>query len=292
MKTELDKNTLRTAFERSALSYDKSAVLQREIGERMLERLDLIKLQPAVIVDVGCGTGYCTQALARRYRKARVVGVDIAHAMAQYARSKIGWFGRERYVCADAEGLPMPDNSVDLLFSSLALQWCEPSEAFKEFYRVLRPGGLLMFSSFGPDTLHELRHAWHSVDELTHVHEFIDMHDLGDTLLHTRFADPVMDMEHFTLTYADVMALMRDLKNLGAHNAARDRMHGLTGKQRFTRFKQAYQARATDGRIPATYEVVYGHAWVPQAKPPARATAGSEVVVPVNRIGRRGGGGG
>lgn len=281
MVTVLDKKQLRRSFARAAQSYDANAVLQREIAERMLERLQWIKLRPAVVLDVGSGTGYCTRALVKHYPRARVLGMDIAPAMSRVAQAKRGWRGRERYISADAETLPLADASVDLVFSSLAVQWCEPARVFQECYRVLRPGGLLLFSSFGPDTLRELRHAWRDVDRQAHVHEFIDMHDLGDVLLHTRFADPVMDMENVLLTYGDVMSLLRDLKGIGANNAARERATGLMGKQHFARFCRAYEAQAQDGRIPATYEVVYGHAWVPDPKPPVRSQTESQRVIPV-----------
>jgi malonyl-CoA O-methyltransferase len=293
----VDKKQMRGAFQRAAASYDAAAVLQREIADRLLARLALIKLVPARILDAGCGTGYCTRALAQRYPRAQVLGLDIATAMTARAQNINGprsplarWRRRDRYVCGDAESLPLASASVDMVFSNLAMQWCDPQVVFAEFLRVLRPGGLLMFTSFGPDTLRELRNAWATVDDTPHVHGFIDMHDLGDALMRTQFAEPVMDMEHITLTYADVLSVMRDLKAIGAHNVARGRSTGLLGKQRYGRFVAAYESRRlTSGRIPATYEVVYGHAWAPLADSGrgAASTDGS-VRIPVARIGRRG----
>jgi len=266
----LDKRAVRAAFARAASSYDAHAVLQREIGERLIARLDYIRLEPGTILDVGCGTGAPTRALSRRYPAAKVIGVDLVSAMTRAARLRgarlpfgLGraW-GRERYVCADAERLPFAPASFDLVFSNLTFQWCDPDTVFRECRRVLRPGGLLLFSSFGPDTLKELRAAWRAVDEGAHVHDFIDMHDLGDALVRARLSDPVMDAEILTLTYADVGVVLRDLKAIGAHNAAHDRHAALTGKARFARFRTAYETyRRADGRLPATYEVVYGHAW-------------------------------
>jgi malonyl-CoA O-methyltransferase len=283
----LDKVQMRVALERAAATYDAAAVLQREIAERMLERLDLIKCRPRRILDVGCGTGHCSRALERRYRRARIIGVDIAYAMARAGQMRTRWRNRQRFVCADAEALPLADGSVDMVVSNLTLQWCDPDAVLREFARVLRPGGVVMFTSFGPDTLCELRAAWQTVDERPHVHAFLDMHDLGDAVLRAGLADPVMDVEHFTLTYPDVLTLLRDLKNLGAHNVIRTRNRGLTGKRSFAGFRSAYEAQARDGLIPATYEAVYGHAWAATA-PVARARADRSVSIPLAGIGRRG----
>lgn len=259
----LDRASLRASFARAAPTYDAVAVLQREIADRLLERLDLLRSTPNVVVDAGCGTGYCTRALKRRYPRAQVIGLDLSVTMLQVARGRRGWWRRERLVCGDIESLPMASQSADMIFSNLTLQWCNLPRAFGEFARVLRPGGVLMFTSFGPDTLKELRAAWQSVDRSPHVHTFMDMHNVGDALVQARLAEPVMDVERITMAYPDVFTLMRDLKGLGAHNAATGRIRGLTGKGQFGRFRTAYESLAENGRIPATYEVVFGHAWAP-----------------------------
>lgn len=282
----LDKRRLRASFERAAQTYDEVAVLQRTIAERLLERLDVVKLRPTVVLDAGCGTGYVTRALARRYPRAQHLALDIAESMVRQARRGFGWrrlFLRPPlHVCGDAEALPLASASVDMIVSNLALQWCAAPAALAEFRRVLRPGGLLMFTSFGPDTLTELRRAWHAADDRPHVHGFLDMHDLGDLLLRAGFADPVLDVERLTLTYGEVMDVLRDLKRLGAHNAAVQRARGLTGKRQFARFRAAYETMRAGGRIPATYETVYGHAWAPESAPAAGVTT-----VPVASIQRR-----
>lgn len=287
----LDKRSLRHAFERAAESYDEAAVLQRAIADRMLARLDVVRRVPVSVLDVGSGTGYVARALQRRYPRAHLTAADLAHAMVRQARARTRWrrwFARTpgAFACADLERLPFADASFDLVVSNLTLQWCDPPAVFAECRRVLRPGGLFLFTSFGPDTLAELRAAWQAVDERPHVHGFADMHVLGDLLLRAGFAEPVLDVERFTLTYADVLGVLRDLKRLGAHNAARTRARGLTGKQAFTRFRQAYEGMRTDGRIPATYEAVYALAWAPDTHAPAR-TADGAVAIPVADIGRR-----
>lgn len=291
--TPLDKRSVRAAFQRAAASYDSAAVLQREVADRLIERLDLIKIEPYRVLDVGSGTGYCTRALASRYRRAQVLGVDIAPAMTVEAARRSrrvllpGHGRRPRYVCCDAERLPVAAHSVDMVISNLALQWCNPDAAFAEFARVLRPGGLLMFTSFGPDTLRELRAAWLTVDNVPHVHDFIDMHDLGDALVRARLAEPVMDVERLTVTYARVLDVLRDLKAIGAHNAAQARTPGLTGKRRFGAFRAAYEAMAVpDGRIPVSYEVIHGHAWAPSRQVEGERRAGTPIAVPLTRLGR------
>lgn len=268
----LDKRLVRLAFERAAPGYDAAAVLQREVGERMLSRLDYVRQQPARILDAGCGTGVATAALQARYPAAALYALDLALAMATRARARSGWLQRLRgraahALCADIEQLPLRAKSVDLLWSNLALQWVnEPLHAFTEFRRVLAPGGLLMFSTFGPDTLKELRAAYAESDRHTHVNRFIDMHDLGDQLLAAGFAEPVMDMECLTLTYADVRSLMRDLKAIGAHNVTQGRPQGMSARATLAAVERNYERWRHDGRLPATFEVIYGHAWAPQPR--------------------------
>ncbi len=265
----IDRDWIRRSFDRAAASYDQAAVLQREVAGRLAERLELIRLNPDMILDVGSGTGYGSDLLRKRYPAARLINLDFAPAMLRRARAKAPWLerwrGRRAYVCADAMALPLADASVDMIFSSLVLQWCDDLDAvFGEFRRVLRPGGLLMFATLGPDTLKELRASWAVVDGYSHVSRFLDMHDIGDAMVRARLADPVMDVEHIRLTYAEVKDLMRDLKSLGSRNATRGRSSGMTGRRRLRAMIQAYEQFRCDGVLPATYEVAYGHAWAPE----------------------------
>ncbi|MBN3003999.1 malonyl-ACP O-methyltransferase BioC [Chromobacterium alkanivorans] len=267
-----DKARVRASFEKAAASYDSAAVLQREVSDRMSERLDYIKFQPQVVLDAGAGTGYGSAQLRARYPDARVVELDLAQAMLQASRAKqqsgdgllkkLFRPSQPWQVVADVERLPLADASVNMIWSSLTIQWVNvPDSVFAEFRRVLKPEGMLMFSTLGPDTLHELRGAFAGVDRATHVNQFIDMHDLGDALMRAGFAEPVMDMEKIVLTYGRAREVMADLKAIGAHNATSGRGRGLMGKHAWQRVEAAYEALRRDGKLPATYEVVYGHAW-------------------------------
>lgn len=265
---------MRSAFERASSSYDQAAVLQREISSRMLLRLEYIKYQPDVILDAGSGTGYGSQQLLKHYPGKRLIAMDIAQAMLLQARPNLNWWQRllpitphHYYVCADIEQIPLKQESIGLIWSNLALQWCNDLEhTFAEMHRVLKIDGLLMFSTFGPDTLKELRHSFAQADSSSHVNHFIDMHDIGDLLLHSGFAEPVMDMEYITMTYSDVLNIMRDLKSIGAHNVTQGRQSGLMGKAAWRKALSAYDKLRIDGKYPVTFEVIYGHAW----KPPSR----------------------
>lgn len=259
----IDKHRARLAFSKAANRYDQAAILQLEVGQRMLERLDYVKLQPQRILDIGCGTGRHTNNLLKRYPKADIVGLDFALPMLRQTQRKGRWLRRPKCVCADLDQLPFAGQSFDLIFSNMAMQWStQLAEAFSQIHQLLKPEGLLMFSSLGPDTLFELRQAWQQVDQAEHIHQFVDMHDYGDMLMQARFAEPVMDMERIVMTYQDAAQLMRDLKEIGANNAAGNRSTGLTGRGQLQALKKAYeQFRDADGRLPATYEVIYGHAW-------------------------------
>jgi malonyl-CoA O-methyltransferase len=278
----IDKDSARRSFEKAAANYDRVAVLQREIADRMLERLDYVRVDSRLVLDLGAGTGYAIDGLQKRFRKSGVLALDFALRMLLQAQRRGSWLNRPRCICADAEALPLADASVDVVFSNATFQWCNDiHKAFAECLRVLRPGGLLMFSTFGPDTLHELREAWSAADGFSHVSPFLDMHDVGDALMRVRFADPVIDAERLTVTYERVRDLMRDLKILGAHNATSDRPRGLTGRRRLAAVEQAYEVHRRDGRLPASYEVVYGHAWAPEQR---RVEGG--VSIPVSAIRR------
>jgi malonyl-CoA O-methyltransferase len=269
----IDKKQLRRAFSRAAAQYDAAAVLQREVCNRMLEKLDCVKLQPSSILDAGCGTGWGTRQLVQRYPAARMVALDMALGMLELTREQGGWWrkllggGRQVQVCADIEALPLAAGSMDMVWSNLTLQWCNVlPDALRGLHRVLRKDGLLMFSTFGPDTLHELRSAFSGVDGHSHVNRFFDMHDIGDMLVAAGFGDPVMEMEKLTLTYNDVKGVMQDLRSIGANNATAGRAQGMMGKAAWRRVVENYERFRCDGKLPATFEIIYGHAWKPEPR--------------------------
>jgi malonyl-CoA O-methyltransferase len=281
--SEIDHALVRRHFSRAAPGYAAAAVLAREVERRMLERLDYVRLEPRCIVDAGCGPGAGLRELGRRYPQAQCIGIDAAEAMLRMAQSALGLkqralalLGRrvQRLVCADMRAMPLADASCDMLWSNFGLAFTgEPQAALREFSRVLRPGGLLMFSAYGPDTLRELRAAFAESDGRAHVHDFADMHDLGDMLAGNGFATPVMDMEMLTLTYDSVAALGRDLRASGQANALVSRHRGLTGKHAWRRMLAAYERarQGDDGRLTASFEVVYGHAWKAAPRTPGPA---------------------
>jgi len=262
----IDKARVRASFNRAANTYDAAAVLQKQVREEMLSRLDLIKIAPQAILDAGCGTGYGSYSLQKRFKKSQVISLDLAFGMLQKTEAqrpilhKI--FGKKALVCADIENLPIAEARMNLVWSNLALQWCNDlDKSFAEAMRVLQPNGLYIFSTFGPDTLKELRAATSNGN--THVSRFIDMHDIGDALSRAGFSAPVLDVEHYTLTYDNVKNVMLDLKAIGAHNATVGRGRGLTGKGFLSHLNTQYEQFRVNGKLPATFEVIYGHAWKP-----------------------------
>lgn len=267
MKQFLDRQRIRKAFDRSADSYDQAAVLQKEVCSRLLEKLDVVTLQPKWILDAGTGTGEAVKPLQKRFKKADLVLLDLSERMLERAVKQGTFFRKPFAVCGDIEALPFSGQTFDLVFSNLAMQWCNDiGVVLAEFKRVLRPGGLLVFTTFGPDTLKELRASWQKVDDAVHVNTFLDMHDIGDALLQAGYAEPVMESEMITVNYREVGTLMQDLRDIGANVTATGHRQGLLTRNMLTKLEQAYEAYREDDALPATYEIIYGHAWMPAAK--------------------------
>ncbi len=240
----------------------------------MQERLDFVKVEPKRILDLGCSLGGSFPGLTVRYPGAEVIGLDVAPAMLRTDRAPRAawqrWLGIGKStdplrLAADAANLPLRSRSTAIVWSNLLLHWLDdPIPALAEAHRVLEVGGLLMFSTLGPDTLKELRTAF--ADGYAHTQRFADMHDLGDMLVGCGFADPVMDMEVITLTYDDLDAMFAELRAAGSSCAMKARRHGMTGRKSWESGKAAYEAMRKDGRLPATFEVIYGHAWKAESK--------------------------
>jgi len=290
-----DSHHIRRAFGRAADSYQDAADLQREVEGWLLESLMYLDdTVPATVVDLGSGPGHASAEMRRRWPKARIVAVDLALPMLQRLDPRAGGglaggLGLRRgidRVCGDAAALPLADGSVDVLFSNLCLQWVEDLQAaFAGFRRVLKPGGLLLLSTFGHDTLQELRAAFAEADEAPHVSPFTTIANFGDALMHAGFRDPVIDRDMLVRGYDDLPGLMRELRALGATNALARRRRTLTGRARFARAAAAYgPLRMDDGRLPASWEVVTAMAWAPEPGAPIRL-GGEEVInFPANRI--------
>ena len=247
-------SSIRNNFNSASSNYDDNAFLQNEIANRLAEKLKVISIKPQTIIDLGSGTGLLSNKTAEIFPNANLVCVD-------FAQKSLLKNPQNLKVCANAYELPFASNSVDFIVSNLMMQWCPDLKTlFNECFRVLKPQGLFLFTTFGPDTLKELKRSWSAVDSSAHVNNFIDMHDIGDQMLQSGFQSPIMEMENITLTYEKVLDLMHDLKSIGAQNVS-DRSKTLTGKTKFKKMIEMYESYRSDGKLPATYEVIYGHAW-------------------------------
>ncbi|MFN2380932.1 MAG: malonyl-ACP O-methyltransferase BioC [Guyparkeria sp.] len=270
-----DLRRVRDRFNRAAADYDRHAAVQREIGRRLDERFDWLKLDPGRVLDLGAGTGQMVRAMRERYPEADVVGLDLADNMLRELPRQRWWSRHRGGVAADMHALPLKGGSMDVVVSNFAVQWSDrPAALFGEVARVSASGAPFAFTTLGPDSLQEIRRAWAEVDPSPHVHQFLDMHDLGDALVGAMLADPVMDRETVTVTYPTVEALLADLRGVGVGNAQAGRSAGMTGPRAWRRFREALAAQAIDGRIPLSYEIVYGLAWGTGVSPVAESPHG------------------
>ena len=286
----LDRRAVAHAFDRASASYDAAAALQERVRNELLQRLAELKLAPASVLDLGAGTGHASRALKRRYPKALTVAADIAPGMLMRAKAQSRWLRRFERVRADAYSLPFRDGCFDLVFSSLMLQWCDDLDAvFAEIARVLKPGGVLMFSTFGPGTLAELREAWGASDAPgNHVNHFFDPHALGTALMHAGLSEPVLDVDRLVFGYPDVLSLMRELKAIGAHNVTRGRARGLTGRKRLAAMTQAYETQRRGSKLPATWEVIHAICWGAPSSARSSQDSPRETLIAPGAIRRRG----
>ena len=256
-----DKRLVGRSFSRAAPRYDQVAELQRRVGEELLADLLGSSLRPRTIVDVGAGTGHFAARLLERFPDARLIALDLAEGMLRQIRARPNVKERGWLVCGDAESLPLADRSADVVFSNLALQWClDLSAAFAEFRRILRPGGIVLFSSFGAETLCELRQAWRQVDGYSHVNAFCPKETVKEALIRAGFDQTTVRGSTVALAYPNVDALMRELKALGAHNVTVNRPRHLMGKEAMRKMLAAYEDLMPDGRIRASFEFIRGYA--------------------------------
>jgi len=285
-----DLRQLRRSFGRAAPNYSAIAVLQREVEARLLEQLDYLEQKtPERILDLGCGPGRASAAMKKRWPKSDVIAVDVALPMLHEVPRQTRFWRPIKRVCADAGRLPFADQSVDLVFSSLCLQWVDDLPgALDEFRRVLRPGGLLLFATFGPHTLIELREAYLQAGERNPpLSPFAMIQQIGDGLIAAGFRDPVLDSDRFTLTYGEPMTLLRELRAIGAGDARHNRSRGLGGKQRRQKMLAAYEALRSNDVLPSTWEVITAMAWAPAPGTPRREGAADVASFPADRIPRR-----
>ena len=275
----LNTADVRRRFDRAATSFDAADYVHRRSFNELVERLSPLVIEPKTIVDAGAATGTGSRALAKKFRGASVIAVDLSAGMLRASRRKRSRFSKIREVQADARRIPLADQCVELVFANMVLPWLpELPRFFSEVARVLKKGGVFAFSTLGPDSLAALRNAWCDVDEDGHVNRFADMHDIGDAMVAAGLADPVLDVDRLTVTFGSIDALYRDLTACGARNCLGNRRRTLTGKSRFGKAARRLEAGASDGRLAMELELVFGHAWGRGARPPAgeyRVDAGS-----------------
>ncbi len=262
---KINKIALAQQFGRAASTYEDAAVLQKEVGFRLIDRLLGLNLKPKTILDLGSGTGFFTQHLQQHFPRAKVFSLDIAEGMIRYSKNIISEGSDPsvqsiHHVCGDAEFLPFKTHCFDLVFSNLAFQWCQQlTLLYNEINRVLKPKGSLLFTTFGPDTLQELRSCIEKLGSNQHIHLFMDMHHIGDLLLHTGFSDPIVDMEMMTLLYDEFFSLKQDLKMIGANFAPTKKI--FNRKINLSSVSKTYELfRNNSGQLPASFEVIYGYA--------------------------------
>ena len=278
----LDQTLIHRGFKRAAPRFDEHDFLHREIRERLLDRLDAIRIEPARILDLGAGTGGAGPGLAARFPDADVFAIDLTHAMLK--ASVVSNTPRRSRICADAARLPLPNASIDIIFSNLMLHHCpDPDAVLAEARRILIHPGLFIFTTFGPNTLIELGRAWATADRHSHISPFADMHNVGDALVRSGFTEPVIDSQILTITYENLDRMIADLRHAGTCNATEHRNRGLTGRHAGERLRAAYAALAdADAKLPVTIEVIFGIAWAGESGPPR--PPGADFEFPVDAL--------
>ena len=273
---------VREAFDRVAARYDRHAALEQEVGKRLMERLAFLRRPVRRILDLGCGTGLASAELKRAYRKSEVIGLDSSVGMLEQLKARSGLLRPLRAACADFTELPLADQSIDLIFSNLAFQWCaRPDELFNEIRRVLSPGGMLLFSSLGVGTLRELAIAWEDLHESYRVAPFADILELGDAMMAAGFREPVMDAERITVDYPAVSNLLEELEATGMAGFLCGDVHW---REVSGELAAGYEPFRRNGRFPVSFEVVYGTAFGPEPGQPRKTSQGDVVTFSVDAL--------
>ncbi|HNP62376.1 MAG TPA: methyltransferase domain-containing protein [Woeseiaceae bacterium] len=258
----LSTHHIRRRFERAASTFDSADFVHAATRDGLLRRIEPLLIDAQTIVDLGCATGAAARPLRKRFPKARLVGVDLAHNMLRAANTRKSFFARSSFVQADARALPFANESIDVVFSNQLLPWiANPDEVFVEIARVLKKGGVFAFATLGPDSLLEISRAWREIDDGLHVSRFPDMHNLGDGLVNAGLRDPVLDVDRLTVSYSGTDALLADLGAAGARNMLQGRTRTLTGKGKFQGMLTALASAMVDGKIALELELVFGHCW-------------------------------
>lgn len=273
-------------FTRASRSFAEASVVHDHARAALLSRLDYFSLDVEICVDLGCGTGGLIRDLSIRWPNARRLGIDRNHSMCR-ATTTCKDSGKAFVIGGCAERLPLKPGSCDVVLANLLLPWCLPEPVLAEIARVLKPTGVFLFATLGPDTLVEVRRAWGTADDAVHVHAQFDMHDLGDLVAAAGLAEPVLDRELLTLTYADTDTLVRDLRGCGAVNSAAGRRKALTGTGRWRAFEHSLLAGARDGQFQVSVELIYGHAWGGRDSRARPGTGPAETRIPLTDILRR-----
>ena len=279
-------SSVRRTFDRVASRYDEHAALEQEVAARLMERLEFTRLSPQRIVDLGCGTGQACVELKNRFSEAEVIGLDSSRSMLMQLQQRSGVHGPQKAVCADMSALPLADQSSDLLFSNLAMLWCpDPIAVFAELRRVLAPGGMLLFSSFGPGTFRELGSAGSEADGIAQSEDFADILQLGDALMAAGFSQPVMDTERITVSYPDIDSLIGELDATGSFSLLQAGSSLTATKLRLEDVCEPYRV---EGRYPVTYEIVFGAAFGPDEGQPLKTPQGDVVTFSVESLRKTG----
>ena len=279
----LRSSDVRRRFDRAAEEFEEFDFVHSVTRNGLLARLEPMVVEAKTVVDLGCATGSACKPLAKRFRRAHIIALDLSAGMLQQVRRKQSWFTKYSLLHASATAIPLVDQSVDVVFANQLLPWIDTSATmFAEVARVLRENGLFLFATLGPDSLSGLRQAWRSTDTGVHVNRFPDMHDIGDAAIRAGLTDPVLDVDRLSVTYQDAGALFRDLTGCGARNSLAHRSHTLIGKSRFDTMTATLERHRKNGTIELDLELIYGHCW--GAGPRSRD---SEIRIDPGQIGRR-----